>query len=1060
MIEEEEHTLQQYHEQTEQLSILIEEMLQEAGVNIGTDPFQTVEAWLGLDDTYTGTTFEDASYPFPEEVYLLASKIFQAAWKVNGNDNRKLSQTVDSPKQMSLEIMFPAVRATRWLRYWMELNIPIRRGEKNGNNETVDDDNDHYGQDNKSADNSDGSKNRYDQSLMEILIDNDEEEDCVLLQALYQHVQQLPVLQFQIHAYTKSIRDSGGGSSDNIRGRLEQYELAAAVSSRLAGEWQDHVDRLEVILGESYRVASSQVRRFCRRLLGQVWADFCYQATVATGGLRQENTRAASIKITLRVLYRILMGMKEGASTEQSVEGMMKAEGGVLKSHERLLFRQLVPLHKPDALVLWRDQTALLELYHEPLTQCMAIILQKKPTLIPEVLVALLQPEIFPAAGNTPKQVLLLHEMDAYIGLLPEDLIKSIDCSVSGTGDWLSRVISTIARCMSSEHSRVAERALEIVRNKHFELLLKQSLESTSLPILLSALVRTTAELSWNPTVRKMTYQVLKTLQNLDPDAFERVSNRIFSHGATHLPTKSSTATITTTTSMVKGRGATLGDQKATTVTNSTRIRIDDNSGGVVVPSDLSLKSAMGQWRPPTKSSASSRRSLGSMPPPTARLPKSRVNPPATCTGVAPWAIKPAGTSSSQKLGKGPPFLGSAAPWSATAVNNSHLGARPTTTQASKPPRKQLPSLPKTGVASKEPPPLGQKRRAQEALLPQELSGNGSSINGFSDKDIGGFVEERLNEDKNVARTRGIELVLAYMSKLKPEEEDQMHGSSTWSRAQMAETPTLLPHLKFHGLVFGHDLGAGAFGKVKYARLIDRDKTRSHWAEYAVKVVSTEKIVQMGYEASIQREIAVLRVLSHPGIARLVSSFRFNEGAYLVLEYASGGDLFNLLQKNGSFNHESTRFIIGEVVAALASIHDMGLVYSDLKPENIVITEPGHIKLTDFGACRPVTQQAKKLIRSISQDLLKNLRDGDWKVSPKVVDNEDMLDGYTCIDKDSNTEGKDGSENENAEEEEDIRVEGTTAYLPPEVVVGAFPTTAADAWALGCVMFQCLSGRK
>ena len=71
-----------------------------------------------------------------------------------------------------------------------------------------------------------------------------------------------------------------------------------------------------------------------------------------------------------------------------------------------------------------------------------------------------------------------------------------------------------------------------------------------------------------------------------------------------------------------------------------------------------------------------------------------------------------------------------------------------------------------------------------------------------------------------------------------------------------------------------------------------------------------------------------------------------------------------------------------------------------------------------------------------------------------------MLDGYTFIDKDSNTEGKDGSENENAEEEEDIRVEGTTAYLPPEVVVGAFPTSAADAWALGCVMYQCLSGRK
>ena len=131
--------------------------------------------------------------------------------------------------------------------------------------------------------------------------------------------------------------------------------------------------------------------------------------------------------------------------------------------------------------------------------------------------------------------------------------------------------------------------------------------------------------------------------------------------------------------------------------------------------------------------------------------------------------------------------------------------------------------------------------------------------------------------------------------------------------------------------------------------MIDRSKTRSQWPEYAVKIVSTEKIAELGYEASIQREIAVLRVLSHPGIARLISSFRFREGAYLVLEYASGGDLHTLLRKHGSLDQESTRFVVGEIVAALASIHDLGLVYGDLKPENCVITEPGHIKLTVRG---------------------------------------------------------------------------------------------------------------
>ena len=100
----------------------------------------------------------------------------------------------------------------------------------------------------------------------------------------------------------------------------------------------------------------------------------------------------------------------------------------------------------------------------------------------------------------------------------------------------------------------------------------------------------------------------------------------------------------------------------------------------------------------------------------------------------------------------------------------------------------------------------------------------------------------------------------------------------------------------------------------------------------------------------MQREIAVLRRASHPGIARLVASFRWREGAYLVLEYAKFGDLHSqvrtalrgdvsnpvtrvhfapcLLQvtRRGSLDLESTRFIVGEVVSALASVHEAGCV--------------------------------------------------------------------------------------------------------------------------------------
>lgn len=326
-------------------------------------------------------------------------------------------------------------------------------------------------------------------------------------------------------------------------------------------------------------------------------------------------------------------------------------------------------------------------------------------------------------------------------------------------------------------------------------------------------------------------------------------------------------------------------------------------------------------------------------------------------------------------------------------------------------------------------------------------------------------VEEEEEEDKpdepmaNAEETDNPALarVLKYMQELKPPEEEE--GASHWSKTQMQESPTLLPSLKFHDLVFGHELGTGAFGSVKYARQIDQSKTRSHWPEYAVKIISTQKILEMGYESSVQREIATLRVLSHPGIARLISSFRFRDGAYLVLEYASQGDLHMLLRKKGSLDAESTRFVMGEVVAALASIHALGFVYADLKTENTVITETGHIKLTDFGACRPCTEEAKELIQSSAKNLLKGLRDGDWRPSKKNEEaerpDEDVVVGW------GGDEAEEDKEEEACEEEleEDIRIEGTTAYLPPEVVMGAVPTPAADAWALGCVLYQCLTGR-
>lgn len=68
---------------------------------------------------------------------------------------------------------------------------------------------------------------------------------------------------------------------------------------------------------------------------------------------------------------------------------------------------------------------------------------------------------------------------------------------------------------------------------------------------------------------------------------------------------------------------------------------------------------------------------------------------------------------------------------------------------------------------------------------------------------------------------------------------------------------------------------------------------------------------ELNYESSVTNEIACLRMFSHPGIARLVSAFRWRDGAYLVLEYASRGDLHSHVKEHGSLSEASTRLVRG-----------------------------------------------------------------------------------------------------------------------------------------------------
>lgn len=626
-----------------------------------------------------------------------------------------------------------------------------------------------------------------------------------------------------------------------------------------------------------------------------------------------ENTSACGIAGLLQVLLVVIRGFNTATGPiSQEEQTKTTRTSNILKpSHENLLFEVLIPLHRPSGMVLWRDQTPLIGLYHEPLVKCIGALLHLDSTLVGSVVNALLHPDIWPteggskasdgtagalrgAAANTPKVVLLIHEVDTLISAIQPKMDDEMKHCLASFDSYVLPLTMKLCSCISSDNSRTSERALQLFKNSAFKRLVQCKLNEVG-PHFLRALCRVSGgtspwEIPWNPTVRKMTLLVLRELEALynerGNNAFENACNESLKGHLNSQSTSSTTAKLSN------------ADKSATTKRALIGTHLNDvercNTGNLT-----SLRSAMGSWRPPSHK--------GKMPKSSFQSGTISGQPPLTATGVAPLsvgAIKGLDTRLSKRGSSQPPLtITGVAPWAVSQPPTRSSNLRVT--------KGQLPNRPLDHAF----PSVNDEATTEEE--------DAESAHAYG-----------ILCDNSPVGSPCLKKVQAYMEKLKSPEDDRSHdGVKSWTKTQMQESPVLLPGLKFHDLVFGQDLGTGAFSTVKYARHIVKDRTRSKWPEYAVKIVSTQKIEELGYEQSINREIAILRVLSHPGISRLISAFRFRDGAYLVLEYASGGDLHTLLHKNGSLDHESTKFVIGSVAAALSSIHERGFVYADCKPE-------------------------------------------------------------------------------------------------------------------------------
>ena len=148
-------------------------------------------------------------------------------------------------------------------------------------------------------------------------------------------------------------------------------------------------------------------------------------------------------------------------------------------------------------------------------------------------------------------------------------------------------------------------------------------------------------------------------------------------------------------------------------------------------------------------------------------------------------------------------------------------------------------------------------------------------------------------------------------------------------------------------------LGRGTFGKVC---LVQYKSTKKY---YAMKIMKKNTILEHDQVSHTLLEKQILQNLNYQFLVGMVFCFQTQERIYFVMNFIRGGELFNHLHKCKHFPEEETKFYCAIIGLALEYLHTHGIVYRDIKPDNILIDEDGYLKLADFGMAKMLKDQEK-----------------------------------------------------------------------------------------------------
>lgn len=189
-------------------------------------------------------------------------------------------------------------------------------------------------------------------------------------------------------------------------------------------------------------------------------------------------------------------------------------------------------------------------------------------------------------------------------------------------------------------------------------------------------------------------------------------------------------------------------------------------------------------------------------------------------------------------------------------------------------------------------------------------------------------------------------------------------------------------------------LGKGRFGKVFLASHIKSGQL------FAIKILQKSKILSENLVNYTISEKNILSQINHPFIAKLHYAFQSDEELYLVLTYYSGGTLSDYLKKFKFFSESTVKYLVCEIILALEELHKNSIVYRDLKPDNILVDGAGHLILSDFS------------------------------LSKQGITETDSTNSF-C---------------------------GSSAYMPPEILLQSGHNKSVDWYLLGVLIYELLSG--